>query len=93
MIDLKTPAGAVRLEENDVEKDFDGGRVVLLADNGEKAKTAANPAGNALFEDGILGITVVISYRKDEPMRDWPSVREEIAKRRFTLHITEAPAQ
>jgi hypothetical protein len=91
MIDFKTPLGALRVAENDVEKDFDGGRVALVADNGEQAKTETNPSGDALFEDKILGISVVINYRKDEPMRDWPSIREEIAKRRFTLHITEEP--
>jgi hypothetical protein len=92
MIDITTPAGAFRLTENDVEKDFDGGRIVLVADNGDQAKSPANPAGDALSEDAkITGITVVINYRKDEPMRAWPSLRDDIAKRRFTVRITEEP--
>jgi hypothetical protein len=90
VLDKTFPAGAFRVIENDVEKDFDGGRIVLAADNGEFAKTEANPAGDVLSEnEKIMSITLTINYRKDEPMREWPSVRDEIAKRRFNIRVWE----
>lgn len=89
MLDLRFPHGAFRVSENELEKDFDGGRVVLAADNGEQAKTTDNPKGNKLIKASIMGVTVTINYNDDEPMKDWPSVREEIAKRRFNVHIWE----
>jgi hypothetical protein len=93
-IDLTLPLGALRLTENDVEKDFDGGRIVLTGDNSEAAKTPSNPSGDKLTEDlKIMAVSVVINYRKDEPMRDWPSIREDIAKRRFSIRIWEEPQQ
>lgn len=88
-VDLKLPHGAFRLIENDVEKDYDGGRVVIQADNGDAAKTSDNPKGNKLAKDKIQGITIIINYMEDEAMKDWPAIREDIAKRRFNVHIWE----
>lgn len=88
-IDLQLPHAAFRVTENDIEKDYDGGRIVLIADNGEQAKTSDNPKGTKLVKAGIMSMTVIINYNEDEPMKDWPAVREEIAKRRFNVHIWE----
>lgn len=90
-IDLKFPHGAFRVTENDVEKDFDGGRIVLSADNGEQAKTTDNPKGTKLAKASILGVMVVINYNEDDPMREFPSTRDEVSKRRFNVHIWEEP--
>jgi hypothetical protein len=92
-IDLTTPLGALRLVENDIAKNFPGGRVVLVADNGEFAKTPTNPDGDQLSEDmKIMGITVIINYRKNEAMADWPQSAEEISDARFTLNLKQVPA-
>lgn len=89
-IDLTTPAGALRLIENDIEKNFPGGRIVLVGDNGPDAKTAANPDGDQLSEDmKITQVTVLINYRKNDAMVDWPRTADDQRTRRFTLHITE----
>lgn len=78
---FQSPVGVMRLQENDVEMDVDGGRVVLVADNTES---------DSLFEEfRIAGVTVVLNYRKDEPMRKWPVTRTERSSRRFTLVIYE----
>lgn len=87
---LKTPKGSLRVTENDIERPYDGGRIVLVADNGEFAKTADNPSGDKLSEDmKIMGITVIINYRKDDPMKEWPSTKEDMEKKRYVLTITE----
>ncbi len=90
MVNFKSPPGALRVQENDIQKNYDGGRIVLVGDNGEQAKTPGNPSGTQLSKEFDLGqITVMLNYLADEPMRDWPEKRAEIAARRFTLHITE----
>jgi hypothetical protein len=82
---FQTPEGAVRLQINDVELDADGGRVVLVADNSDAS------GGDALSEDQkVMQVSLIINYRKDEPMRIWPSLRPEIAAKRYTITVTEA---
>jgi hypothetical protein len=71
-----TAIDAVRLQENDRNMDFDGGRVVLVG---------ASPEADA----EVQGTTLVVNYRRDEPMDRWPLTREERAARRFTLLVLE----
>lgn len=80
---LKLPVGAFRITENDIDMDADGGRIVLTADA---------PALGELVEapNFITQVTVVINYRKDEPMKAYPNRREDRAKRRFSVEIDEA---
>lgn len=80
---LELPIGSLRVTENDIDMDADGGRIVLTADA---------PALGELQEAPhfITQVTVVINYRKDEPMKEYPNRREERAKRRFSLTIEEA---
>lgn len=94
-IDITTPLGALRLTENDVTRNFEGGRVVLIADNSDPDKPQNTPDLDLLSEDmKIVQITVMISYRKNAAMQDWPQLgTDENKARRFTLHITEAPAE
>lgn len=81
---LDSGAGALRLQENDVNMDADGGRVVLVAD------ATTLPKDLAKGED-LSNITIVLNYREDEPMKKWPTTREDRAKRRFRVVIEEAP--
>ena len=73
----------LRCQENDVQMDYDGGRIVLVAD--------APALGDELVEgpEKLAQVTVVLNYRRDEPMMRWPVVREDRARRRFRLQITE----
>lgn len=89
-IDLTTPLGALRVQENDFQRNFEGGRVVLVADNTDPNKPANTPDLDLLSEDmKIQGITIIINYRKNAAMADWPQTPEELAARRFTLNIKE----
>lgn len=93
-IDITTPLGALRLIENDITRNFEGGRIVLVADNSDPDKPQNTPNLDLLSEDmKITQITVMINYRKNAAMVDWPASPEEIKARRFTLHIAEAPAE
>lgn len=80
---FQSPEGSVRLTENDVEQDADGGRIVLVAD--------APSLGNDFVEgeEKVSNITLVINYRRDDPMRKWPATREDRARRRFTVNVKE----
>lgn len=80
---FETPEGAVRLTENDINMDANGGRVVLVAD--------ARDLGVDIVEgdEKLAQVTVVLNYRMDEPMAKFPVTREDRAKRRFTLTLTE----
>nr|PZN59861.1 MAG: hypothetical protein DIU58_17185 [Sphaerobacter thermophilus] len=73
----------LRCQENDIHMDYDGGRVVLVAD--------APALGDELVEgpEKLGQVTVVLNYRRDDPMAKWPVLREERARRRFRLQITE----
>jgi hypothetical protein len=75
---LGTPAGALRTQENDVEMDYDGGRVVLTADSQVFGR-----------KSDLQQMTLVLNYSEDEPMREWPTSRQERAERRFTALILE----
>lgn len=77
---------SIRLQENDVNMDADGGRIVLVAD------VSSLPKELTKGED-LTNITVVLNHREDEPMKKWPTTREERAKRRFRLVITEESAE
>ena len=70
-------AEGLRVSENDVEQRFDGGRVVL----------AVNVVpGSKLYEDEKLsGLTVLLNFRADEPMRSWPVTRVE--KERYEYQV------
>lgn len=62
-------AAGLRVQENDIETTFDGGRVVLGVN--------VTP-GSKLYEDEKLsGLTVLLNFRADDPMRAWPSTRVE----------------
>ena len=73
----------LRCQENDIQMDYDGGRVVLVAD--------APALGDELVEgaEKLGQVTVVLNYRRDDPMAKWPIVREERARRRFRITISE----
>lgn len=89
-IDITTPLGALRVTENDFPKAFEGGRVVLVADNSDPSKPANTPNLDLLSEDmKIQQITVIINYRKNAAMEDWPREGVDAADRRFTLNIKE----
>jgi hypothetical protein len=93
-IDITTPLGVLRVIENDFPRDFEGGRIVLVADNSDPAKPSNTPNLDLLSEDmKIQGITVIINYRKNAAMADWPAVGSDGGEpRRFTLNIKETPA-
>lgn len=74
--------GALRLQENDKEADYDGGRIVLVADVNSLPKELVK-------EEDLTNITVLLNYREDKPMEKWPLAREDRARRRFRLTITE----
>lgn len=62
-------AEGLRVQENDVESSFDGGRIVLGVN--------VTP-GSKLYEDEKLsGLTTLLNFRADDPMRKWPSTRVE----------------
>lgn len=92
-IDITTPLGALRVTENDIGKSFEGGRLILIADNSDPAKAPNTPNLDLLSEDmKIQQITVIINYRKNAAMEDWPREgAEDISTRRFTLNIVEVP--
>jgi hypothetical protein len=79
-------APGIRLQENDVNMDADGGRVVLVADANSLPKELVK--GRALSN-----VTIVLNYREDEPMSAWPTTREERTRRRFRVTITEEVAE
>ena len=79
---LETPIGALRTQENDVEMDYDGGRVVLVAD----AQTFGR-------KSDLQQVTAVLNYASDEPMRAWPTSRQDRADRRFTLLVVEGATE
>jgi hypothetical protein len=92
-IDITTPLGCLRVVENDFQKDFEGGRIVLVADNSDPARPSNTPNLDLLSEDmKIQGITVIINYRKNAAMADWPALGGDAEPRRFTLNIKEVPA-
>ncbi|MDB4948901.1 MAG: hypothetical protein JWM27_1550 [Gemmatimonadetes bacterium] len=74
-----TPLDAFRLQENDLNMDYDGGRVVLVGEQDGALEAATE----------VQGATLVLSYRRDEPMRRWPLSREDRARRRFTVLVLE----
>jgi hypothetical protein len=80
---FQTPKGVLRLTENDINMDADGGRVVFTAD--------ANDLGVDVVEgdEKLAQVTVVLNYRRDKPMEKYPITREDRARRRFTLSIRE----
>lgn len=79
-----TPAGALRLTENDVEAAFDGGRIVFSLASGALAEVLFD-------EEKVTGVTAMINFRKDEPMRKFPATRVEREAKRYTLLLVEEP--
>lgn len=81
---FSTPVGALRCTENDVEMPADGGRVIFTLPPG--------PLTDELYENQkITGVTVLLNYRKDEPMRDHPATREQKEAERYTLYLVKEP--
>lgn len=82
ILQLSTKADAIRLQENDVEMDSDGGRVVLVADSAVLGR-----------KSDLQQLTVVLNYVDDEPMRSWPTTRQERQDRRFALLVIEGATE
>lgn len=81
---FQTPAGAARVNINDVQQGGEGGRVSIVFDTTE-------PAGDdSLFEDMKMhGGTLILNYRKDDPMRAFPATREAMETARYTITLTK----
>lgn len=83
-IAFSTPVGALRCTENDVEMPADGGRIIFTLPN--------SPAAEELYENQkVNGVTLLVNYRKDEPMRAHPATREEKEAERYTLYLVKEP--
>ena len=67
-----------RLTTNDVNQDYDGGRIVI--EGQEKA---------LLKEQGVALCTLLLAYAEDEDMLPYPNEREERQQRRFRVVLYE----
>lgn len=67
-----------RCTENHVEDDSDGGRVLL--------QMIVEPH---VKPDAILGANIVLGYERDDPMRAFPTTREEKQDRWYKVTIEE----
>lgn len=84
---FQTPKGAARVNINDVEQAGEGGRVSIVFDTTE-------PKGDdTLFEEmKMYGGTLILNFRKDGPMRDFPATREEMEAARYTITVQREAA-
>lgn len=78
---LATPQ-VLRVQENDASTAPHGGRIVLVADATMLGEMTEAP-------DYLQQVTVVLVYRRNEPMQAWPLTRPDRARRRFALAIYE----
>lgn len=75
-----SPPAVFRINENSVDQAGEGGRISIVADNIEDDR---------LTEDfKMLGATVLLNYRKDEPMRAFP-LPSQAGRKRWTLILVE----
>lgn len=82
----KTPKGFAKCIDNDIEQDADGGRVTITAQD----QFQIPGSKESMYDDQkLLAASVVLNFRKDEPMEVFPRTREEKARRRFTVEIYE----
>lgn len=78
-----SPSAVFRIQENTVKQRGEGGRVSLVADNTED---------DTLTEDmKIMAATVLLNYRKDKPMLDFPEPAEDGGKRWSLILVEHAP--
>lgn len=73
----------VRLTENDIMQDADGGRIVLGADSRDLGVDIVEG------EEKLAQATLVFNYRQDDPMKKYPLSRRERAERRFEIVVNE----
>jgi hypothetical protein len=75
-----SPTAVFRINENSVDQAGEGGRISIVADNVEDDK---------LTEDmKMLGATVLLNYRKDEPMRQFP-LPAQAGRKRWSVILVE----
>lgn len=78
------PAGSLRVSQNHVHMDMDGGPLVL---------ELTDEARRRLYDEGyITDVRVTLNYRRDEPMEKWPLAPEERLGTLFALAISRETA-
>lgn len=84
LVRFVTPVGALRTQINDVNQLGQGGRVALVADNSGE--------DDSLSEDfKITGVSLILNFRKDNPMRDYPEPANDGGKRYSIILIEHTP--
>lgn len=72
----------LRVTTNDINQDFDGGRVVFEGQEKRLQK-----------ETGVGLVTLLLAFTEDEDMVAYPNSREERQNRRFRVVLTEIDAE
>lgn len=78
-----SPTGVLRVNENTVNSGGEGGRVSIVADNSEDDTLSESMR--------IMGVTVLLNYRKNSPMFDWPAMQATMDEERYTLVLVRVP--
>ncbi len=68
----------LRVTTNDINQDFDGGRIVIEGQEKRLQK-----------ETGVALVTLLLAFAEDEDMVTYPNSREERQARRFRVVLTE----
>lgn len=78
-----SPVGVLRVNRNDVEQGGEGGMISIVADNSEDDTLSE--------KQQITGVTTILNFRKDAPMRDFPFRRGTMDEERYTLVVIRVP--
>lgn len=80
---FRTPTGALTCSINDMEQAQDGGRVMLaLANESDASK-------ELYYDRQINGVSVVVNYLRDKGMDVFPTLKEGMLAKRYTLILIE----